>query len=238
MGADRRPRRSPNREDHRSPAPRRPDGGRRAPLHRGQSSFACPARAGEGVAPRRRADELDGQVGEPLPGLRGWAEGARFADVDGHEYVDFCLGDTGAMAGHSPAPTVAAVQRQIARGITTMLPSEDAVWVGEELSRRFGLPHWQFTLTATDANRFALRLARADHRPAQGRRPRPLLPRLGRRDVRLADAGRPGRGAARQPRPGRSTRRRRRRSCRSTTSRRWSAPSPPATWPSCSSSRP
>jgi glutamate-1-semialdehyde aminotransferase len=81
--------------------------------------------------------------------------------VDGHEYVDFCLGDTGAMAGHSPAPTVAAVQRQVARGITTMLPSDDAVWVGEELTRRFGLPLWQFTLTATDANRFALRLARA-----------------------------------------------------------------------------
>ena len=60
--------------------------------------------------------------------------------MDGHEYVDFCLGDTGAMAGHSPAPTVAAVQRQLARGITTMLPSEDALWAGEELSRRFGLP--------------------------------------------------------------------------------------------------
>ncbi len=97
----------------------------------------------------------------PFPVFVEWAEGARFADVDGHEYVDFCLGDTGAMAGHSPAPTVAAVQRQIARGITTMLPSEDAVWVGEELTRRFGLPQWQFTLTATDANRFALRLARA-----------------------------------------------------------------------------
>ncbi len=97
----------------------------------------------------------------PFPVFVDWAEGARFADVDGHDYVDFCLGDTGAMAGHSPAPTVAAVQRQIARGITTMLPSEDAVWVGEELSRRFRLPQWQFTLTATDANRFALRLARA-----------------------------------------------------------------------------
>jgi glutamate-1-semialdehyde 2,1-aminomutase len=97
----------------------------------------------------------------PFPLFVDRAEGARFADVDGHEYVDFCLGDTGAMAGHSPAPTVAAVQRQIARGITTMLPSEDAVWAGEELSRRFGLAQWQFTLTATDANRFALRLARA-----------------------------------------------------------------------------
>jgi len=88
------------------------------------------------------------------------AHGARFRDVDGHEYVDFCLGDTAAMTGHSPAPTVRAVAEQAARGITLMLPSEDALWVGEELSRRFGLPRWQFALTATDANRFAIRLAR------------------------------------------------------------------------------
>ena len=89
------------------------------------------------------------------------ASGARFRDVDGHEYVDFCLGDTGAMAGHSPAPTVHAVAEQAARGITLMLPSEDALWVAGELGRRFGLPLWQFALTATDANRFAVRLARA-----------------------------------------------------------------------------
>ena len=88
------------------------------------------------------------------------AHGARFRDVDGHEYVDFCLGDTAAMTGHSPAPTVRAVAQQGARGITLMLPSEDALWVGEELGRRFGLPRWQFALTATDANRFAIRLAR------------------------------------------------------------------------------
>src|SRR6266513_4819562 len=89
------------------------------------------------------------------------AQGARFRDVDGHEYVDFCLGDTAAMTGHSPAQTVRAVAEQAARGITLMLPSEDALWVGAELSRRFGLPSWQFALTATDANRFAIRLARA-----------------------------------------------------------------------------
>jgi glutamate-1-semialdehyde 2,1-aminomutase len=80
--------------------------------------------------------------------------------VDGREYVDLCLGDTGAMTGHSPQPTVRAVQEQVARGITLMLPSEDALWVGEELTRRFGLARWQFALTATDANRFAIRLAR------------------------------------------------------------------------------
>ncbi len=88
------------------------------------------------------------------------AAGAHFTDVDGHDYIDFCLGDTGAMAGHGPGPTIAAVERQLRRGITTMLPTEDAIWAGEELARRFGLPYWQFTLTATDANRFSLRLAR------------------------------------------------------------------------------
>ncbi|HVW46714.1 MAG TPA: transaminase [Solirubrobacterales bacterium] len=89
------------------------------------------------------------------------AAGARLTDVDGNSYVDFCLGDTGAMAGHSPAPTVAAAGARMARGITTMLPSEDAGPLGAEMTRRFGLAHWQFSLTATDANRFALRLCRA-----------------------------------------------------------------------------
>ena len=109
-------------------------------------------------------------AGVPMPWMIRWAggfavyaaeaSGARFRDVDGHEYVDFCLGDTAAMTGHSPPPTVRAVAEQVARGITLMLPSEDALWVGDELARRFGLPRWQFALTATDANRFAIRLAR------------------------------------------------------------------------------
>src|SRR3954465_6801657 len=90
------------------------------------------------------------------------AHGNRITDIDGHTYVDFALGDTGAMAGHSPEPTVRAVNERIAQrgGFTTMLPSEDAAWVGAELQRRFGLPLWSFALTATDANRWALRLAR------------------------------------------------------------------------------
>ena len=88
------------------------------------------------------------------------ASGAHFQDVDGHDYTDFCLGDTGAMAGHSPPPTVAAVERQLTRGITLMLPIQDAIAAGEELRRRFGLRYWQFTISATDANRFSLRLAR------------------------------------------------------------------------------
>jgi glutamate-1-semialdehyde 2,1-aminomutase len=88
------------------------------------------------------------------------ANGASVTDLDGHTYVDFALGDTGAMAGHSPPATVEAIARQSARGITAMMPTEDAAWVGEELARRFGPPQWSFTLTATDANRWAIRLAR------------------------------------------------------------------------------
>jgi len=90
------------------------------------------------------------------------ARGARIRDLDGTEYVDFCLGDTGAMAGHSPAPVVAAVHRRLAElgGATAMLPTEDAAWVGAELTRRFGVERWSFALSATDANRWVLRMAR------------------------------------------------------------------------------
>jgi glutamate-1-semialdehyde 2,1-aminomutase len=90
------------------------------------------------------------------------AHGNRLTDIDGHEYIDFALGDTGAMAGHSPAPVVEAIiERATAGGLTTMLPTEDAEWVGAELSRRFGMDAWSFALTATDANRWAIRLVRA-----------------------------------------------------------------------------
>ena len=119
------------------------------------------------VFERSRASLLDGV---PMNWMVRWpgefpvyvheASGARFSDVDGHEYVDLCLGDTGAMAGHSPEPVVRTVSERAAAGITMMLPSEDAGWVGQELGRRFGLALWQFSLTATDANRWAIRLAR------------------------------------------------------------------------------
>jgi glutamate-1-semialdehyde 2,1-aminomutase len=108
--------------------------------------------------------------GVPMNWMKKWAgafpvfvkhaKGAHFTDVDDREYVDLCLGDTGAMTGHSPDVVADAVARQVRRGITLMLPTEDSVWVGEDLKRRFGLAYWQFTLTATDANRFAIRIAR------------------------------------------------------------------------------
>jgi glutamate-1-semialdehyde 2,1-aminomutase len=106
--------------------------------------------------------------GVPMPWMMLWAggypvavaeaSGSRVRCVDGIEFVDLCLGDTGAMAGHAPAPVLEVLKAP--RGITTMLPTEDAAWVGEELTRRFSLPRWLFTLTATDANRTALRIAR------------------------------------------------------------------------------
>jgi glutamate-1-semialdehyde 2,1-aminomutase len=91
------------------------------------------------------------------------ARGSHVVDLDGHDYVDLCLGDTGAMAGHSPTAVTEAVTRRLASlgGATAMMPTEDAEWVGAELTRRFGLPKWSFSLTATDANRWAIRLARA-----------------------------------------------------------------------------
>lgn len=116
------------------------------------------------------ADHLFGRV--PMTWMNKWsggypmylagAGGNRITDVDGNEYVDFALGDTGAMAGHSPQPTVAAVAERIGArgGITTMMPTEDAEWVAAELTRRFGMPLWSYSLTATDANRWALRIAR------------------------------------------------------------------------------
>jgi len=82
---------------------------------------------------------------------------------------DLCLGDTGAMTGHSPPPTVAAVTGRLASGITAMLPTEDAISVGEEMQRRFGLRNWQFSLSATDANRFVIRSARQITGRSKGR---------------------------------------------------------------------
>jgi glutamate-1-semialdehyde 2,1-aminomutase len=97
----------------------------------------------------------------PFPLTVHEASGARFRDADNHEYIDFCLGDTGAMFGHAPSSVAQAIARQSARGYTAMLPSEDAAPVAAELSRRFGLPRWQFALSASDANRFVLRWLRA-----------------------------------------------------------------------------
>jgi glutamate-1-semialdehyde 2,1-aminomutase len=116
----------------------------------------------------RGAESLLGGV--PMPWMMRWAggfpvvaeraEGATIVDVDGHEYVDLCLGDTGAMTGHAPEPVWRAAGERLRRGTTMMLPTEDAAIVGEQLAGRFGLPRWLFTLSATDSNRTAIRIAR------------------------------------------------------------------------------
>lgn len=108
--------------------------------------------------------------GGPSHWMRRWAggfpvyaaeaTGAHIRDIEGHDYVDFCLGDTGGMCGHAPEAVTRAAARQLARGTTMMLPTEDSLWVGAELTRRFGLPYWTLTTSASDANRGAIRIAR------------------------------------------------------------------------------
>src|SRR5690242_19136704 len=137
-------------------------------LHQRESARFVSDRPRSAELYRRAQSSLLGGV--PMNWMKKWAgafpvfvqsaRGAHFTDVDGRDYVDLCLGDTGAMTGHSPKLVADAVARRVREGITLMLPTEDSVWVGEELRRRFGLPFWQFTLTATDANRFAIRIAR------------------------------------------------------------------------------
>ena len=136
---------------------------------------------------RAKASLLDGvpmnwmvRWAGPFPLFVEEAAGARFTCVDGHEYVDFCLGDTGAMAGHGPGPTIAAVERQLRRGITHMLPTEDAIWSGRGAPaavRPAGL-----AVHAVGHGCEPLRdpPGPPHQRPQQGRRPRPVLPRLGR----------------------------------------------------------
>lgn len=109
--------------------------------------------------------------GVPLHWMRDWpspatlfvrsAQGAKVVCADGIEYSDFCLGDTGAMFGHSPPALVSAMARQLSQGLTCMLPSDFTPCVGEALAERFSLPFWQLAMTASDANRFVLRWARA-----------------------------------------------------------------------------
>jgi len=128
------------------------------------------------VAKHPKSQQLSRQAkegllsGVPMPWMVRWpgafplfvenAQGSSFTCADGHVYVDFCLGDTGAMTGHSVEALSTAVGEQLKRGLTTMLPTADAQWVANNLSQRFGLPKWQFAMTATDANRFVLRFAR------------------------------------------------------------------------------
>lgn len=117
-----------------------------------------------------KAGQVNMPGGVPMSWMAKWpgaypvfvsqAKGAHFKDVDGNTYIDFCLGDTGSMTGHSPDATVAAIREQVGKGITAMLPTQDAAIVSGELARRFGLPLWQFTVSATDANRHVIRYSR------------------------------------------------------------------------------
>ncbi|MFL6112734.1 MAG: transaminase [Catenulispora sp.] len=141
----------------------------RALLQREQDRFA--ARNPSSAAAYQKADALFGRVpmtwmnktSAHFPLYLDTAHGAHVTDIDGHTYVDFSLGDTGAMAGHSPAAVVTAVRRRVEDlgGLAVMLPTEQAQTAGALLAARFGLPRWSFSLTATDANRWAIRLARA-----------------------------------------------------------------------------
>src|SRR4051812_46177019 len=138
-------------------------------LARERETFARTHPRSMELAQRARGTLLHGV---PMPWMAKWAggapvflaeaHGAHVVDVDGHRYVDVALGDTGAMSGHSPEPTVEAVIDRLRDrgGATVMMPTEDAIAVGEELARRWGLPAWQFSLSATDANRFILRMCR------------------------------------------------------------------------------
>jgi glutamate-1-semialdehyde 2,1-aminomutase len=146
------------------------------PIDRNRLAAALAAESQRFIAehPRSRAlfEEAKATLldGVPMNWMIRWAgdfplfiregAGARFTDVDGRDYVDFCLGDTGAMTGHAPKESIEAIVDRLRRGTTFMLPTEDSIWVGRELQRRFGLPYWQVAMTATDANRFAIRLAR------------------------------------------------------------------------------
>ncbi len=140
----------------------------RAMRERERAAFSASNPRSKALADRATEHML---FGVPLHWMSDWstpfslsvseASGAQLIDVDGHQYVDFCLGDTGAMFGHAPVPVARALAQQATRGYSSMLPSEDATWVAEELARRFGLPVWQFALSASDANRFVLRWLRA-----------------------------------------------------------------------------
>nr|WP_316638672.1 transaminase [uncultured Roseateles sp.] len=138
-----------------------------AMLEREQARFAA-------LHPQSRAAYEAGQqhylYGAPSHWMRRWAggfplqvssaQGTRLVCADGLDYVDFCLGDTGGMCGHGHPAITEAVAAQLARGSTLMLPTDDAQWVGAELVRRFGLPFWGFTTSASDANRAVVRIAR------------------------------------------------------------------------------
>lgn len=139
-----------------------------------KSQFEKEVRLFEEIHPKSKALYLEAKdnllQGVPLNWMVRWmggfpifvnkAKGAHFTCVDGHDYVDFCLGDTGSLVGHAPELAAKSIAEQFKKGATYMLPTEDAIWNGKELERRFKVKYWQFSTSATDADRFALRIAR------------------------------------------------------------------------------
>lgn len=139
----------------------------RAMLDREQALFAKRHPASRAAFEAGQAHYL---YGAPSHWMRRWAggfplavaeaHGTHLRCIDGLDYVDFCLGDTGGMCGHGDPAITEAVAAQLAKGSTLMLPTGDAQWVGAELARRFGLPYWGFTTSASDANRAVVRMSR------------------------------------------------------------------------------
>ncbi len=137
-------------------------------IARERAAYAAERPRSAALAEEARAHWHDGvplhwmtDWGLPFPLFVAEAHGSTLIDVDGHAHVDFCLGDTGSMFGHAPAPVVAAIEAQAKRGMTAMMPSALVPEVGRLLAARFGLPFWQITMTASDANRSVIRWARA-----------------------------------------------------------------------------
>ncbi len=137
-------------------------------LNQEKQSFLTRHPHSQAMAQRAKAHWINGvpmhwmlDWGTPFPLFVAQAQGAQLTDIDGHIYDDFCLGDTGSMFGHSPEPIAKALADYGKKGLTYMLPTEDAAAAGELLAACFGLPFWQAAATATDANRYAIRWARA-----------------------------------------------------------------------------
>ena len=202
--ARRQARRDARSAHHRHPRPRPPRVPRRhgtGAVRRRPSPLRRAVRAGQALAPGRRPDELDGQVAGRLSRRSSSRRAAPISPASTATTTSTCASATpGRWPATARRPRSRPSSARCPRGITHMLPTEDAAWVGEELQRRFG-PQLLAVRDDRDGRQPVLDPARPpDHRSAAHRRPRLQLPRQRRRDVRLADRRRTGRGAPGQHR--------------------------------------